>query len=348
MNRIPPGFIAPSAAFVINPRLMRHWLDLERVPRMGDLVYGRVLNIGEHDRLENRHGRIHMIADRSRAVFVYGTRYAPDAFEGRLPEQRTREADLLSRSGIVGAVQTRNSLVKDPTRVEIFGHVVDREGTPLNTRDHPVAVPRNPLRRDRSRARMILNIGTAMNSGKTTSAIACCWALSSMGHAARASKATGTASLKDILHMQDAGAEAVSDFTSLGFPSTYLLEEDDLVGIFESLDAKYANNPARYWVVELSDGILQRETAMLLQNPWLRSRIHRLIFSAADVFGALGGLHVLRDRFGLAPDAISGRCSSSPLLVRELREQTDVPVFSNTRPDLRQLGGILLNDRTQV
>jgi hypothetical protein len=342
MNRIPPGFIAASTAFAVNPRLMQYWLDLDRVPQAGDLVYGRVLQIGEHSSLENRHGRIHMIADRSRAVFVYGTRYAPDAFEGRLPERRVREADLLARSGIVGVMRTKNNLVKDPTRIEILGHVVDCDGCPINTRDHPVAMPRKPLRRDRPRARMVLNVGTAMNSGKTTSAIACCWALSSMGYAVRASKATGTASLKDILHMQDAGAEAVSDFTVLGFPSTYLLEEDELVGLFENLDAKYANNPAKFWVVELSDGILQRETAMLLQNPWVRSRIHRLVFSAADVFGALGGIQVLRDRFDLAPDAISGRCSSSPLLVRELRDQSDIPVFNNARPDLGQLGEILL------
>ncbi|MDE0406783.1 MAG: hypothetical protein OXN81_02900 [Alphaproteobacteria bacterium] len=342
MNRIPHGFIAPSAAFSVSPRLMQHWMDLNRIPHPGDLVYGRVLHVGEHNSLENRHGRIHMIADGSRAVFVFGARYAPDAFEGRVPERRVREADLLARSGIVGLVRTKNSLVKDPTTIEILGHVVDREGSPLNTRDHPLAIPRRPLRRDRQRAKMILNVGTAMNSGKTTSAIACCRALAGMGYAVRASKVTGTASLKDILHMQDAGAESVSDFTSLGFPSTYLLEEHELFGLFENLDAKYANNPAKFWVVELSDGILQRETAMLLQNVWLRSRIHRLVFSAADVFGALGGIQVLRDRFGLVPDAISGRCSSSPLLIRELRDQSDIPVFDNVRLDLRQLGEILL------
>ena len=346
MNRIPYGFIAPSAAFSVKPSLMQHYCpDLERMPQAGDLVYGRVLHVGKHNSLENRHGRIHMIADRSRAVFVFGARYAPDAFEGHVPERRVREADLLARSGIVGVMRTKNNLVNDPTRIEILGQVTDRDGRPLNTRDHPVAMPRTPLRRDRQRAKMILNVGTAMNSGKTTSAIACCRALAGMGHAVRASKVTGTASLKDILHMQDAGAENVSDFTCLGFPSTYLLEEHELVGIFENLDAKYANNPAKFWVVELSDGILQRETAMLLRNAWLRSRIHRLVFSAADVFGALGGIQVLREQFGLVPDAISGRCSSSPLLVRELRSQCGIPVFDNIRLDLRQLADILLPDK---
>jgi hypothetical protein len=163
-----------------------------------------------------------------------------------------------------------------------------------------------------------------------------------MGHAVRASKVTGTASLKDILHMQDAGAERVSDFSHLGFPSTYLLEEDELLGIFHDLDGKFANNPSKYWVVEFADGILQRETAMLLRDPRVRSRIHRLVFSASDAFGAIGGLRILREEFDLEPDAISGRCSSSPLMIRELREWTKVPVFDNRTRDLRALSEILI------
>ena len=179
------------------------------------------------------------------------------------------------------------NVVKDPAKIEIFGHVVDREGHPLTTRDHPVAMPRKPIRRDRPRARMILNVGTAISSGKTTSSIACCRVLSSMGYAARASKVTGSAILKYILHMRDAGVEAVSDFAGTDFPSTYLLEERELVRLFENLDAKSADNPARFWALRLSEGILQLGTAILLQNPGVRSRIHRSVFCAVAVFGEL-------------------------------------------------------------
>lgn len=38
-----------------------------------------------------------------------------------------------------------------------------------------------------------------MNAGKSTTAVAICWALTVMGHKVRASKVTGTASLKEIL-----------------------------------------------------------------------------------------------------------------------------------------------------
>ena len=205
-----------------------------------------------------------------------------------------------------------------------------------------MAKPKQPLSTSRRRAKMILHIGTSMNSGKSTSAIACCWALAAMGHGVRASKVTGTASLKDILHMQDAGAEIVSDFTHLGYPSTYMLDESDLMGIFRDLDAKYANNSKNFWVVEFADGILQRETAMLLQNEYVRSRIHRLVFSASDAFGAIGVSRVLQEEFGLVPDAVSGRCTSSPLMIRELNQRTDIPVFNNVLRNLQRLSEILL------
>jgi len=342
MKKIRPGFILPSAAYTIQLRQVKHYAKLDKPPEIGDVLFGRVSYIGEHSSLENKEGRIHMINDGTRAVFVYGNRYAPDAFEGFVPPENVPEVDMLARSGMVGIMREKNTATKDPTKIEILGYVLDADGQPLNTRNFPIAMPKTPLKREKKRARMILHIGTSMNAGKSTSAIACCWALSALGYAVRASKITGTASLKDILHMQDAGAEYVSDFTHLGYPSTYMLEEEAVVGIFENLDAKFAANSQKFWVVELADGVFQRETALLLKNEYVRSRIHRLVFSASDAFGAIGGLRVLKEEFGLVPDAISGRCTSSPLMIRELRQRTNINVYNNVLRDLKQLGEILL------
>ena len=41
------------------------------------------------------------------------------------------------------------------------------------------------------------------------------------------------------------------------------------------------------------------------------------------MFGELGGMQSLRDRFGLAPDDILESRTSSPLLIRKLPDQTD-------------------------
>jgi hypothetical protein len=341
MHKIPDWYILPSAAFTISRKQIKHYNFLDKQPENGDVVYGKVTRLGQHVELENKSGRIHRLNEGSTAIFVFGNRYAPDFYEGVIPTTMTNKVDLLARSGIIGNVQVKNSSVKEPTQIKILGYVCDANGEVINTRSYPLIKPKKTEKKE-DRSRLILFIGTSMNSGKSTSATACCWALTNMGYDVRASKVTGTASLKDILHMQDAGASIVNDFTHFGFPSTYLLEEKEVVKIFNDLDLKYANNPKNYWCVELADGILQRETALLLRSPDVRSRIHKLIFAAHDTFGAIGGLNVLKNEFGLVPDAISGVCSSSPLFLRELAEFTDIPVFNNIDCDLKQLSELLI------
>ncbi|MDY6838409.1 MAG: hypothetical protein SWH78_10575 [Thermodesulfobacteriota bacterium] len=343
MQKIDKGFILPSAALTIKRSQVKHYKHSDKMPEVGDVVYGTIGRIGHHSSLENAFGRIHTIHNGTKGIFVFGNRYAPDHYEGIIPDRMRHKVDLLARSGMIGIVKTKNAMIKDPTRVRIHGYVLDKDNnTVLNTRSFPTVKPKKSVK-DFPRSRMILVCGTSMNAGKTMAAVACCWALASMGHPVRASKVTGTASLKDILHMNDAGADPYADFTFLGYPSTYLLPEDEVLSIFDQLDLKYANNRKNYWVVEFADGINQRETAMLLRSKEVRSRIHKLIFCASDAFGALGGLKILEDKFGLVPDALSGVCSSSPLHVRELARFSDVPVFNSANPDLSQLAKILLS-----
>lgn len=342
MKKIASAVLLPSAALCISRKQLKYYTPLDKAPEVGDLVYGTVRYMGFHSTLENKEGRIHLINDGSRAVFVFGTRYAPDAYEGVVPETFPPVADLLARGGIVGQVRKKNANIKDPTRVELHGYVCDSNGKVINTKDFPLIKEPRAAEVAGRRAKLILVVGTSMNSGKSVTAASIVWALSTMGHKVRGSKITGTASLKDILHMEDAGASPVSDFTHFGYPSTYLLEKDELLGIFKRLDLKYANNPGNYWVVEIADGILQRETAMLLEAPEVKSRIHRLVFCAYDALGAIGGTGILKDRFGLTPSAISGLCSASPLAIDELSEYTNIPVVSNIQRDLNQWSRIVL------
>jgi len=341
MNKIAKGFILPSAAFTIKPSQIKYYQKLSRMPEPGDVIYGRITRIGQHSTLENKSGRIHSIHNGSKAIFVFGNRYAPDYYEGFVPKEECWEADLLARSGIIGKVKTKNSLIKDPTKIVMIGYACTTDGHILNTRKFPLISPKRHIKKT-PRSRMILVCGTAMNSGKSMAAGACCWVLSSLGYNVRASKVTGTASLKDILRMNDAGARHYNDFTLLGYPSTYMLNRSELLHIFNSIDLKYANNPKNFWVVEFADGIIQRETSLLLLSEEVRSRIHRLVFCANDAFGAIGGLKILDEKYNLKPDAISGVCSSSPLHIRELSAFTDIPVFNSADPNHQKIAKLFL------
>ena len=340
MKKIPPGFLLPSAALTVSKKQIRNYLFTDKKPVPGDLVYLRVTRMGHHVEIENKEGRIHNINDGSALVGVFGNRYAPDCWEGLVPDSLPTETDLLARSGMVGTVQKKSSQIKDPTRVKVLGYVVNDEQV-LNTRDFCVI---NPIQEEKKplRSKMILVVGTSMNSGKSKSAQGICWALSTAGHGVRASKITGTASLKDVLGMEDAGASPVTDFTHFGYPSTYLLEKDELLTVFNHTDLKIANNPKNYWVVELADGILQRETEILLNSDEVKSRIHRLVFAAHGAMGAVAGIQVLKDVYNLTPDIISGKCSSSPLAMQEFERLCAVPSFDNMNWDLEQMVKLLI------
>ena len=52
-------------------------------------------------------------------------------------------------------------------------------------------------------------------------------------------------------------------------------------------------------------------------------------------------MQILREQCGLVPDAVSGRCSSSPVLIDELCSRSDIPIVNNIIPDFRQLGEFL-------
>lgn len=337
LERIQQNCIIPSAAYSVPRRLIKQYAVLpERCPCVGDLVFGEVASLGFHVTMENASARIHTIHDRTRSVFVFGARYAPDHFEGVVPAEPVVEVDMLARSGVVGQVRHQNERISMPTRIRVLGFICDSEGKVVNSRDHVLVKPKQRKLAGK-RARLILCVGTSMNSGKSYAAAACCYALSSMGRKVRAGKVTGTASLKDILLMQDTGAQHVADFSYFGFPSTYLLAEEDLLRIFDDIDMKYGNNPRNYLVMEFADGIFQRETALLLQHPHVQERIHRLIFCAADAAGVMGGLSVLQTTFDLVPDAISGLCSSSPLAIQEIASISSIPILRSMERDFRSI-----------
>lgn len=337
MKKIKQNCIIPSAAYSVPRKWIKQYSEIpDRVPQAGDLIYGEVTALGYHTSLESVSARIHTIHDRTRAVFVFGNRYAPAHYEGLVPETVCEEVDMIARGGIVGQMTCHNELIGAPTRVRVLGYVCDKQGAVVNTQNHVLLKPRKESRTGKG-AKLILCIGTSMNSGKSYAAAACCYGLSSVGKTVRAAKITGTASLKDILLMQDCGAQHIADFTYFGFPSTYTLRMEELMRIFRGVDLKYGNNPRNYLVIEIADGIFQRETEMLLKEPELRSRIHKLVFCAGDSVGVAGGLHVLKDTFDLVPDAISGLCSSSPLNIREIAKVTDTPILRSMQRDFRKI-----------
>ena len=293
--------------------------DLSKA-RSGDLVLGRVAAIGSHKRIQLRTGRGADLYIGDHVVLACGDRYAPDQFEG-VARLDPDGADMLASGGVLGHMRHRNQRMAAPTRIVPLGLLGNASGQVVNVEQFALDA------QGRARPEIVIGVvGTSMNSGKTTAAASLIHGLERAGHRVAAIKATGTGAYGDFNAYTDAGASSVLDFLDCGMVSTYLQPVERIGAALNTLLAQAAESRCRVAVVELADGVYQRETAALLGTPEVLARFDAFLFAVADPVSAVGGVAEL-SRLGIAPFAITGMLSRSPLGRAEAEAQTGVAVI---------------------
>lgn len=290
-------------------------------PQVGDLVLAEVTKIGHHSSLELAHGRRSALFVGDEIVVCYGNRYAPDQYEAQVP-QDLQPCDLVASGGIAASMNYRHAQTKTPTSIRPIGLLIDEHDRCINLKD--TALPKlvslfpHPY--------TIGVVGTSMNAGKTTTAAALIRGLVSAGYSVGAAKITGTGSGRDTWLMTDAGSKLTLDFTHAGFPSTYLLSPEQIDHIIEILITNLSIANVDVIVVEIADGLLQRETAALLNSKTFYKVVDGIIFAAGEAMGAAAGAELL-ERKKLPLVGISGRLTASPLAIIETEKVTGLPVL---------------------
>ncbi|MDA2815119.1 DUF1611 domain-containing protein [Nocardiopsis sp. RSe5-2] len=291
-------------------------------PRPGDLVVATVTEIGRHTRLESAQGRRRHLFPGDEVLVAYGARYAPDQFEAEAPTD-LGPCDLVAAGGIAGLVSTAHEDVPEPTRLLPIGLAADAEGRRTTMADLAAPAPPAPLHG----VPTIAVVGTSMNAGKTTSVAHLVRGLAAAGYRVGAAKVTGTGAGGDRWMFHDAGADTVLDFTDDGLATTYRVPVERVARGAAALHDRLTAAGAQAVVLEVADGLMQPETAALLRDGALRSRVDGWVFAAGDAAGALYGRERLRTA-GLPVVGVAGRFTASPLAAREAGGLLDVPVLS--------------------
>lgn len=291
------------------------------IPAAGDFVLARVKKIGHHSGLELVHGRRSALFVGDEIIVCYGHRYAPDQFEAQVPGD-LGPCDLVASGGIASRMNYRHANMKVPTAIEPVGLLVDRQHRRINLKD--TALPK--LASLMSRPYTIAVVGTSMNAGKTTTAAALIRGLVNAGYNVGAAKITGTGSGRDTWLMTDAGSKLTLDFTHAGFPSTYLVKPNEIEHIMETLVTHLSVARVDAIVIEVADGLLQRETALLLDSRMFAKIVDSMIFAAGDAMGAIAGVGCLKQK-KLPIAAVSGRLTASPLAIIETENAVELPVL---------------------
>lgn len=290
------------------------------VPRAGDLMLARVTRVGRHANLEGTDSRRAALFVGDEVLVACGARYAPDEFDAQLPTS-LGPCHLAASGGVAGVVVSRRAGVAAPTELQPLGLVADPRGRVVNLADHAL-----PSRRTQRRPVTIVSLGTSMNAGKTTSAAYLIRGLVRAGLRVGAAKVTGTGSGRDPGLMRDAGAMRVLDFTDAGLASTCDVDPARLVDAAHTIIAHLADEGVDAIVLEVADGLYQRETSALLQRSDFRALLDGAVFSSGDAMGACAGADWLR-RVGLAPMALAGAMTRSLLAAREAAEASGLMVL---------------------
>ena len=297
-------------------------LSGEVKPVAGDLLLARVDRLGQHPKLELTTSRRAEMFEGDEIAVVFGNRYAPDQFEAIVPD-RLEPCRLVAAGGVAARLLNSHSRMKRATRITPLGLLADADGNPLNLASfrlsQPAAIDPDPL--------VVVVAGTSMNAGKTTACASLVKGLVRHGLQVAAAKITGTGAGSDYRSLVDAGADPVYDFLDAGYVSTYRIDRHDLVDIVMILGGHLAASKPDIIVLEVADGLLQRETARLFVTPEFTSWVDGVVFAANDALGAQAGVAWLAAR-QLPVIAITGVLTSSPLAIREAEAAIGLPVFN--------------------
>ncbi len=290
-------------------------------PEAGDLLLARVDELGQHKKLELVSSRRATLFEGDEIVVVYGNRYAPDQFEGIVPDH-LGACRLVAAGGVAARLLNRHDKVKTATRITPLGLLADQNGQRIN-----LSSARLPKAEQIDPSPLVLVVaGTSMNSGKTTACASLVKGFVRQEIKVAAAKVTGTGAGADYRALVDAGANPVFDFIDAGYVSTYRVERNVLHDIIMTLGSQMAATKPEIIVVEVADGLLQRETSRLFTMPLFTNWADGVIFAANDALGAQAGVAWLTAR-QLPVFAITGVLTSSPLAQREAEDICGLPVY---------------------
>lgn len=244
--------------------------------------------------------------------------------------------DLLSAGGLLGRATSVSGMLASPMRVTYRGHVT-RDATKLRMQDFAKASSRT----HKYDVPTILIIGTSMSAGKTTCAKVIVRELKRAGYRVAGAKLTGAGRYRDILAMQDAGADTIFDFVDVGLPASVVNREHfrprlrDLLGLIAEAEPEVVVAEAGASPLEPYNGDIALEE--------LQGSVALTVLCASDPYSVMG---VMRGYDMVRPDVVAGVATSTSAGVELVKKLTGTKALNmlsaEALPELRRLLGQVL------
>jgi hypothetical protein len=236
---------------------------------------------------------------------------------------------ILNIGGVLGICDSANPDVGAPFNCEVLGTVLhfpylgERIGVPARV-GGSVLDPDAVL--DTRGVPVVAIAGTCMDSGKTAAACAIVSRLRHLGMNVAACKATGIALRRDILAMEDAGANDTMIFSDLGVVTTTAANGPALT---RSLLTALAARAPDTIVIELGDGLIGAYGVdAILADSAIQQSLSAVVLCANDPVGAWGGTRILREQFGIEPSVITGPATDNAVGIDQLKARLALPAIN--------------------
>ncbi len=324
MKNIKRSIITKS----VNDYKINRKIRTSYIPKAGDVAIFEILEIGKHKAVQGINGNNNYIFPGDKILAVFGTRYATAQFEGYVPKKHHSKYQILGQGGVIGVLESMHAKFEDigATQVKLIGYAVNEEGNVINSIYN--GVESKPFKANKKRNyKIYLSLGASMDSGKTTTA-----AFLSRGFRGQKKKVgfiklTGTVYAKDCSFVRDCGADTAIDFSYCGYPSTFLNTTKEILTILETLLDRVERIDPDVVVIEIADGLLQKETKALINHKPFMNLVDKVLLSCADSLSVANGISIL-SKLNHTPMVLSGMFTASPLMIKEVKENTKIPVLT--------------------
>jgi hypothetical protein len=284
----------PEVPFSVEPLPRREW-------ETGDYVVGEVASPPHRlSLIELGNGRMVEVVEGDMIVGAFGVRYATlETVGGWQGIGHDQMMEALTGAGLFGKATSRSTLLPSPPSLVYKGHVLssEKKATML---DYAPQVPEREFDLP-----VVLLVGTSMSAGKTTSAKVIVRLLREAGLLVVGAKLTGAGRYRDILAMQDAGADYIFDFVDAGLPST-VVSEKEYRHALRSLLSRIAAVEADIVVAEVGASPLEPYNgASAIEE--VGKNVRCTVLSASDPYAVSGVVTAFGDR----PDLVTGIATST-------------------------------------
>jgi hypothetical protein len=299
-------------------------------PRAGDLILARIDALGFHRALQLPDGRKRNLFPGDEIVVAYGNRYASNQFEAIVPKT-FGPCHLVAGGGVAAKARSWHARISNgPTVITPVGYVLDADDRRVNLTDYAMVALDHP---PSPTPVTLAVVGSSMDAGKTGTCAFLVRGITQAGLRVGYAKVTGTGAGGDSWLLNDAGANPVLDFTDVGHVSTYRLPLPELERVLVNLVSHVARTEVDAIVLEIADGVLQQETAALLQSRVFSDLVGGVMLAAGDATGAVACNDWLA-RHNIPVLGLGGVLTAAPLQRSEAEAATGLPTY--TREDLAQ------------